>query len=449
SLFSIFLGYSLITLFPEETDLNWRQSMSITAIIWLIYMFIGAIPLFLSGHYNSYLDACFESMSALATTGLVLVNDLDHMAHCYNFWRHFMCFIGGQGIILIGLIIFFKGTSAFKIYVGEGREEKILPNIFKTAKFIWFVSSCYLIIFTLVIGIINIFFNGFSPNRAFFHALCIFMAGWDTAGFAVQSQNINYYHNPLIEILTSLIACLGALNFGLHYSIWTGKIKEIFKNYELKVFLISITILTIFTFLVFSKNSSSLNFFANFRVVSYQLISSHTGVGYSNIDSFSLKNWPELSLIFLVIAMGFGGCSCSTSGGIKMLRIGLIIKEIKKEIKLYTSPTASIIIEKFHHLKDIELADSQVKTSSIILILFIFTYFLGSLIGTFYGYPFLYSIFESTSACANVGLSVGITNPSMPNLLKIVYIFEMYLGRLEFLSVFVFISYLFSLRSKE
>ena len=449
SLFSLSIGYLIVYQFPEESDINWRQGMTIASLIWLIYMFLGAIPLYLSGHYRSYLDSCFESMSALATTGLVLVNDLDHMANSYNFWRHFMCFIGGQGIILLGLLIFFRGASASIIYVGEAREEKILPNVVQTAKFIWVVSMCYLIIFTLILGIINII-HSFSFSRAFFHAICVFMAGWDTAGFAVQTQNIAYYHSPLIDIITSLIVILGAVSFGLHYALWTGKFKEIFKNYEFKTFMISIIFLTLFAYIGFIKFTKNIDFFSSFRIISYHIISGHTGVGYTNGDSFYLKNYlPDFSLIFLIIAMGLGGCSCSTSGGIKMLRIGLILKELKKEVKGYSLPTSTVIVEKFHHIKDISLTDTQVKLSSIILIMFAVTYLIGGIIGTFLGYPFLHSLFESTSACANVGLSVGITNPDMPNLLKLTYIIEMWIGRLEFISVFVFIRFLFSLRSPE
>ncbi|MCM8771511.1 MAG: TrkH family potassium uptake protein [Candidatus Omnitrophica bacterium] len=449
SLLSFSFGYLLIFLYPEESDINWRQAMTITSIIWLVYMFLGAFPLFLSGHYNSYLDSCFESMSALATTGLVLVRDLDHMAYTYNFWRHFMCFIGGQGIVLVGLLIFFKGASAFKIYVGEGREEKILPNVVQTAKFIWLVSICYLIIFTLVLGFINIL-HGIPPSRAFFHALCIFMAGWDTAGFAVQSQNITYYHSGIINIITALIVILGALSFGLHYAVWTGKFREILKNYELKIFLISIMLLIFFSYIGYIKGKEDTDFVSSFRIVSYHIISGHTGVGYTNADSYHFKHhWSEFSLAFLIIAMGLGGCSCSTSGGIKMLRIGLFLKEIKKEIKEFSSPFSTVIVEKFHHIRDISISDAQIKTSIIIVLMYIITYLLGGIIGSFLGYPFLYSLFESTSACANVGLSVGITNPSMPNILKIVYIIEMWIGRLEFISIFVFIKFLFSLRSPE
>jgi trk system potassium uptake protein TrkH len=125
------------------------------------------------------------------------------------------------------------------------------------------------------------------------------------------------------------------------------------------------------------------------------------------------------------------------------------LKELKKEITGYSSPTSTVVVEKFHHIKDISLTDSSVKLSSIMSIIYIATYLIGGIIGTFFGYPFLHSLFESTSAAGNVGLSIGITNPDMPNLLKLTYIIEMWIGRLEFISVFVFIRFLFSLRSPE
>ncbi|MGB9677831.1 MAG: potassium transporter TrkG, partial [Candidatus Ratteibacteria bacterium] len=252
------------------------------------------------------------------------------------------------------------------------------------------------------------------------------------------------------DTITSIIVILGALSFALHYTVWTGKFKEIFKNYEFKIFLTSIIFLTFLAYIGFLKVNKNIDFLSGFRVVFYQIVSGHTGVGYTNIDPYHFKEyWNDFSLIILIIAMGFGGCSCSTSGGIKILRIGLILKEIKKEIKTYCFPFLSVIIEKYHHIKDLTLSDPAIKTSAIILIMYITTYILGGIIGTFFGYPFLYSLFESTSAAANVGLSVGITNPSMPTFLKITYIIEMWMGRLEFISVFVFINYLISLRSPE
>ena len=449
SLVCLAIGNFITYKFPRSPDINWRQGMSIVAFSWIISMFLGAIPLFLSGHYYNYLDACFETMSAFATTGLVVVNDLDHMAYSYNFWRHFMCFIGGQGIILVGLTFLIKGSSGIRIYIGEGREEKILPNIVQTARFIWTVSITYLFIGTAILFSIFIF-HQICPGRALFHAICVFMAGWDTAGFAAQSQNILYYHSPAVEITTGILFVLGAINFGVHYAVWTGRIKELFRNFELKLFFSSIIILFSIVCLGFLKNYPFGNYLSFFRQTFYQLISAHTGVGYTNTTPFYFLNyWSSLALIGIILAMGFGGSSCSTAGGIKVLRIGIFLKGISKEIRKLLSPESTIIVEKYHHIKDVTLEDNQIKNAATIIILYILVYFIGAVIGVFCGYPFIYSLFESVSAAANVGLSVGITNSSMPSLLKITYILEMWLGRLEFISIFVAFGFLFSLRSPE
>lgn len=449
SLICFSVGYLLLLESPKREDLNWRQGMVIVGISWIVAMFLGSIPLFLSGHYNSYLDACFETMSAFATTGLVLVKDLDHISYAHNFWRHFMCFIGGQGIILVALIFFVRGGSALKVYIGEAREEKILPNIVETAKFIWLVSFTYLVIGTSIFTFVGLFHN-MSLGRAFFHGICVFMAGWDTAGFAVQSQNITYYHSPIFELLTVFIFTLGAINFGVHYCVWTGRPKELLKNFELKVFLTSILTLFFILCIGFIKNFPFPNFLSFFRKTFYQLISAHTGTGYSNIySSHFLNYWSPISLIAIIIAMGLGGSSSSTAGGIKIIRIGIFLKGVKKEIKRFTFPESAVVTERFHHIREILLEDTQLKIACILIISYISLYLFGAIVGCFYNYPFLHSLFESVSAAANVGLSVGITSPLMPAGLKITYIFEMWIGRLEFFSILVLFNSLFGIRRKR
>jgi trk system potassium uptake protein TrkH len=449
SLLCLFIGTFLLLKFNEERDLNWRQGMSLVSVSWIIAMLFSAIPLFLSGNYHSYLDSCFDAMSAFATTGLSIANNVDHMAYSYNFWRHFMCFIGGQGIILVALTLFVKGGSAFKVYVGEAREEKIMPNMVQTARFIWFVSLTYLVIGTSILFVVNLLRN-ISAGRALFHAICLFMAGWDTAGFSVQTQNVLYYHSPAVEIVTAMIVLLGAVNFGVHYAVWTGRPKELAKNFELKLFMFSILGLFALICAGFVRNFPFVSYISVFRTTFYQLLSAHTGVGYSNIyvQDF-LHYWSPLALMGLIIAMGLGGSSSSTAGGIKILRIGLFFKGIKKEIRVLTSPESAVTVERFHHIKDITVQDNHIKMAVIIILLYITVYIAGGLIGSFYGYPFLTSLFESVSATANVGLSMGITSPAMPNTLKVVYILEMWLGRLEFISVFVMFKFILSLRSPQ
>src|SRR4030043_385201 len=152
---SVIIGMLLVKICRTEKDLNWMQGMVVVSLSWIAAMLIGAIPLYMSGHWNSYLDACFEAMSGFATIGLTLVQDLDHLSYTHNLWRHLIMFIGGQGIVIVALSFFVRGASgAFRMYVGEARDEKILPNVISTSRFIWLVSIVYLILGTLSLGIV-------------------------------------------------------------------------------------------------------------------------------------------------------------------------------------------------------------------------------------------------------------------------------------------------------
>jgi len=442
SAITLLIGVILIQLCRTKEDLDWMQGMIVVSLSWLVAMFLGALPLYLSGHWKSYLDACFEAMSMFTTTGLALVRDLDHLSYTHNLWRHLGNFIGGQGIAIVALSFFVKGTSgAFKMYIGEGRDERLLPNVINTARFIWLISIVYLILGTLILGIIGISI-GMKPANAFFHGVCIFMAGFDTAGFAPQSQNILYYHSFLFEAVTIAIMIFGILNFNLHYQLWFGKRKEIWKNIETRVFFISVIGLFFITAVGLNKLGVYPKAIVLFRKGFFQLISGHTTTGYMTVYAGQFINeWGHLAMIGLICAMAIGGCSCSTAGGIKILRIGIFLKALKQDIKRIILPEKAVISQMFHHIKDIFLEDKQVRSALLITLIYIGLYILGAVIGTWFGYPFLNSLFESTSAAANTGLSCGITDASMPAALKITYMFQMWAGRLEFMSIFVLIGF--------
>lgn len=439
---ALIIGLILTRLCFTEKDLNWMQGMIVVSLSWIVAMLLGAIPLYLSGHWKSYLDACFDAMSGFATTGLVLVQDLDHLSFTHNFWRHLIMFIGGQGIVIVALSFFVRGFSgAFKMYVGEARDERILPNVISTARFIWLVSITYLILGTLALGVVGIL-NGMKAINAFFHGTCVFMAAFDTGGFAPQSQNILYYHSLPFEIVTIIIMFLGAINFKLHYHLWTGNRREIIKNIETVTLFITIMI----TFMITAVGLSQLGTYPKaillFRKGFYQLISGHTGTGYMTIYARQFINeWGNLALVGITIAMALGGGTCSTTGGIKMLRIGIIFKALKEDIKRIILPEKAMVVQKFHHIKDIFLEDKQARSALLITLAYLLLYGLGAIVGMLFGYPFLNALFESTSAAGNVGLSCGITDASMPTVLKLTYIIQMWAGRLEFMSIFALIGF--------
>jgi trk system potassium uptake protein TrkH len=439
---SLVLGLILTKLCFTEKDLNWMQGMIVVSLSWLVAMFLGAIPLYLSGHWKSYLDACFDAMSGFATTGLVLVQDLDHLSFTHNLWRHLIMFIGGQGIVIVALAFFVKGASgAFRMYVGEARDERVLPNVIHTARFIWLVSIVYLILGTIALGIVGIL-NGMKTFNAFFHGVCVFMAAFDTGGFSPQSQNILYYHSLPYEIVTVIIMILGAINFKLHYHIWMGNRKEILKNIETVTLFITVLITFCITAVGLMQVGAYPKASILFRKGFYQLISGHTGTGYQTIyPSQFINDWSQLAIVGVIIAMALGGAVCSTTGAIKMLRVGIIFKALVEDIKRIILPEHAIVVQKFRHIKEIFLEDKQVRSALIITLAYLLLYALGTLTGMFFGHPFLNSLFESTSAAANVGLSCGVTNINMPAALKITYIFQMWAGRLEFMSVFTLIGF--------
>lgn len=439
-LFCFSLALILNVICYTEKDLSWMQGMLVVSLCWLVGMLISAIPLYLSGHFASFLDACFDGMSGFATTGLTLIQDLDHLSYSHNFFRHLIMFVGGQGIVVIALTFLVRGASgAFKMYVGEAREERVLPNIISTARFIWGLSLVYLLLGSMALAIVaNL--GGIPFPRALFHGICIFMAAFDTGGFAPQSQNVLYYHSLAFEITTMVIMILGAINFNLHYVVLTGNRKEIYKNIEIRTFLFTVMV-ALFAVFLSLKNTTYFSPLCLFRKGFYQLISAHTGTGYVTVYSQQfIREWTPLALVFLILAMSLGGGTCSTTGGIKSLRIGLFFKAILQDVKRIILPESTQVFEKFHHIKEIILEDRYLRTSLLVFLAYLFLYGLGTVVGVALGYPFLESLFESTSAGANVGLSCGITTPEMPNLLKIVYIFQMWTGRLEFMSVFTLVA---------
>ena len=440
---ALIFGLILTKLCFTEKELSWMQGMIVVSLSWLAVMLLSAIPLYLSGHYQAYLDSCFETMSGFTTTGLTLAQDLDHLSHTHNLWRHLGPFIGGHGMIIITLSLFLRGSAgAFKLYVGEAREEKLLPNIIHTARYIWLISITYLLLSTLILGMVGIFSLGLAPAESFFHGACIFMAGFDTAGFAPRSQNILYYHSLLYECIIIVIILMGALNFNFHYQLWKGNCREVWKNIETKSFFISIMLLFFITSLGLKQAGIYPQLIAFFRKGFFQFISGHTTTGYMTIYAQQFINeWGDLALVAIICAMALGGCICSTAGGIKMLRVGIIVKALKQDLKRIILPERAIVEQKFHHIKEIFLDDKQVRSALLITLAYLALYGLGAIMGMLFGYPFLNSLFESTSAAGNVGLSCGITDPGMPAALKITYIIQMWAGRLEFMSVFTLIGF--------
>jgi trk system potassium uptake protein TrkH len=441
-LFAI-LGVAGIRFAPSESTLNWSHGMVVVAFTWLIVPVIGAVPLLLSGHFGRPLDALFDAVSGLTTTGLSLLSDVDHLASSLNFWRHLLQFLGGQGIILAALSIF-AGTGGITLYFGEARDERILPSVTSTARFIWAVSVVHLLFGVTALGLVGWLVLGFDIDRAVFHGLMTFFAGFDTGGFSPQSTSIGYYHSAIFEGVTSVLMVAGAMSFGLHYSLWRGPRRAVFANLETRTILSTFGFTMVLTLLGLAATGVFASVAGLTRHGFFQILSAHTGTGFSTVSSVELAQWGGLAFGGMALAMALGGMGSSTAGGVKSMRIGLTIKTVVNQIRQVLLPEHAVVGTAYRQSGRKHLTPNLTQSVMTISLLYVALYLLGAGIGLAYGIPLQEALFESVSASANVGLSVGVTDPSMPILLELVYMLQMWAGRLEFVAVFSLLGFLYA-----
>ncbi|GAV31982.1 trk-type K+ transport systems, membrane components [Coriobacteriaceae bacterium EMTCatB1] len=425
-----------------DKDLEWSHGLVVASGSWVVATALGALPHFLSGHEGSYLDAMFDVMSGYTTTGLYLLQDLDHVSHGLNMWRHVLTYAGGQGIVVIALAFLFRGTAgAYKVYVGEGKDERLLPNVINTARAIWLVSLVWLAFGWIALSVTGLAL-GQSPVRAILHGLWVFMGAWSTGGFAPQSYNTMYYHSVVFEVLSVIVFIAGSFNFALHWAVWTGKRAEIRKNIETVSFAITLTTLVLLATFVLARNGVYSDAVILARKSFYQLASGHTTTGFSTIFSRAfVTQWGPVGMLATTIAMAIGASACSTAGGIKGIRVGIIAKAFFHDVRKMLSPESAVVRTKYHHVRDIALEDPIVRTAMTITLAYVVMYLIVTVVGVLHGYPVVEAAFEGVSAASNTGLSCGVTLPSMPAAMKVAYMVAMWLGRLEFMSVFALIGY--------
>lgn len=437
---ALLIGAALINIDIHAGRVSHTHAFAITALGWLGAAAVGAVPLALSGNYSSYLDALFDAISGLTVSGLTLAADLDHMAHAHNMWRHLMQFIGGQGIVVaaLSLAVGLRG-GAFSLYFAEGRDERILPNVLHTARFIWFVTAVYVVFGTVTLfGVMS--HLGMSPGRGVLHAFWISVAAFDTGGFAPQRMNLMYYHSYLVELIALFLMAAGSLNFALHARVWAGAPGELWKSIETRVLAGAIAVMSMLVVLGAKAEGAFTGTFGIFRRSVFQVISGHSAGHQTVYGNQLLHDFGGAALIAIIIGMGIGGSLSSTGGGIKALRLGVIGKSIVLYIKQALAPNSATIRARYHHLGPRVLTPEVTGMATTMFVLYIATYVTGAVIGAAYGYSMPEALFESVSATANSGLSIGVTSPSMPTGLKLTYMFQMWAGRLEFVAVLVLVA---------
>ncbi|HEY5684072.1 MAG TPA: potassium transporter TrkG [Acidimicrobiia bacterium] len=420
----------------------WSHGMVVVALAWLLVPALGALPLYLSHHYGTVLDAYFDAMSGLTTTGLAVISDVDHLPVSINVWRHTLQFLGGQGIVLAALT-FFSASGALSLFQAEGREERIFPSVGTTARFIWLVSISHAVVGITILTIDGIVVQGFHAWRSLLHATTVFMAAFDTGGFSPQSTSIAYYHSPIFEMMVAVLMVAGAMSFGLHHALWNRR-KNLGANLEIRTILATFAITLFVTMAGLAAADVFDGTLGLTRRGFFQVLSAHTGTGFATVSSAELARWGGLAFAGMTVAMALGGMSSSTAGGVKSLRVGLTIRSLFDTVREVLLPERTVVPNTFQQYGQQQLTPRLGQSVMTVSLLFVALYLFGAAVAIAYGYDLQSALFESVSASAAVGLSVGVTSPDMPALLQIVMIFQMWIGRLEFVAVFALLGFVVS-----
>jgi trk system potassium uptake protein len=427
--------------------LTWAHGMVTVALAWLVGAILAAIPLHLSGHYDDLLSSLFEGMSGLTTTGLSVINDLDHTDLSMDLYRHLLHFAGGQGIIIVVLSLFAAGSGSIgTLYFSEARDDRILPNFIRTARFIFRVAATYAVIGTTAL-FVTLVVAGFAPGRAFYHGFLLFLGAFDTGGFSPMQASAAYYHSVGVEAVMIGLMLAGAISFGLHFQLWRGDPKQVLRHLETRTLAISTSLFFVVVCFGLLRGGTYDGVVPLLRKGLFTLVAALSSAGYQvNVGETYLTDWGVLAPAAIVAAMAIGGMASSTAGGIKAMRVGLAAKTLLHDVRKILQPEAALVVTTYHAGKRRVLRDDTARAVTSVLLLFVVTYLFGALVGLAYGgYDITQTLFESVSATSNIGLSIGVTAPDMPRGLMAVYLVQMWLGRLEFVAVFALVGYLVAL----
>ncbi|MEC7127485.1 MAG: TrkH family potassium uptake protein [Bacteroidota bacterium] len=431
SLITISFGFLLRFLTKDEknAEIKKRDGYLIVVSGWLCMTFFGTLPYLLTDSIPSFTDAFFETMSGFTTTGSTILDEIESLPKSILFWRSMTQWIGGMGIIVLTIAILpLLGIGGMELFVAEApgpTKDKIHPRIKETAKRLWIIYFSLTALETVVL-----MFFGLS----FFDAINHSLTTTSTGGFSTKQESIAAFQNPFVEAVIVIFMFLAGTNFTMIYFGLKMKFRKIVNNDEFKWYLSAVFVL-ILLLSFYRTHTSSSDFIHAFREISFQVVSIITTTGYATAD-YTL--WGSF-LTFIFFLFLFSGASAgSTSGGIKIVRIILLIKNGLLEFKRRLHPKAVIPV----------MLNKQVISSTItynllaFIFLYLFVFTLGSIFLSFLGVDMLTSISAVASAVGNVGPGIADVGPSssfsqLPTSAKWILSLLMLMGRLELFTVCV------------
>jgi trk system potassium uptake protein TrkH len=412
----------------ERPNIKKREAALIVTVGWLVMSVTGALPYLLSGSIVSFTDAFFESMSGYTTTGASVITNLDVIAPDILLWRSVTHWIGGMGIIVLAVAILpLLGIGGMQLFGAESSgisTDKISPRITDTAKRLWLIyvglTVSQIICLTLA-------------GMGMFDSICHSFATVATGGFGTRNDSMAGF-SPLIQYITAFYMVLGGVNFPLFYFLLKGRFGRLWKDDELRAYIF--VIVTVSLLVMFYIGSQfNLGWGEAFRHALFQVVSIITTTGFYTSD-YTLWG-PAMNMLFFMLLF-VGAMAGSTTGGIKIVRHVVLIKNMTLELRRQLHPSAILPVR----LNGRSLPQEVSNQVTTFVMVYIVLWVIGSLVVTFTGVDLVTSISSIATCMGNTGPGLSGVGPAtnfekLPDVAIWTLSFAMLLGRLELFTALI------------
>lgn len=416
---------------PTSKEPRIKESFAIVTLGWVIAAAIGALPFVFYGTCPTYSDAFFETMSGLTTTGATVIGNIDVQPNGILFWRSFLHWLGGMGIIVLFIAVLpsvgVGGSRLFRAEVPGPLPERIVPRIKETAKTLWLIYVGFTVVETVLLCLGGMgFFD--SVNHAF--------ATMATGGFSTKAASVGAWTSPGIHWIIAVFMLLAGVNFTLYFRALSGRsLRVFFHDAEFKFYVSLIITATVLVTLNLFVSGNFRSLAEAFRHSAFQVVSIITTTGFTTVD---FDMWPSFSKAILMTLMFIGGCAGSTAGAIKVGRILVLLKHGYKEIFQFIYPRAVTLPK----INGSPVPHGMQNTICAFFFLYIFTFIGAAIIMTGFGLDLVSACSAVAATLGNVGPGLVVVGPTLtyqpiPALGKWVLSACMLLGRLELFTVLV------------
>ncbi|MBR5155043.1 MAG: TrkH family potassium uptake protein [Clostridia bacterium] len=424
------LGFLLKSIKVNNRSMYAKEGLVTVSLSWILLSIFGALPFIVSGSIPNYIDALFETVSGFTTTGATILTDVEVLPKSMLLWRSFTHWIGGMGV-LVFLMSLMKLSGGNNIYLLKAESTgpavgKIVPRIQSSTKILYGIYTAL-----TVIEMVLLLIGGMKP----FDAITVSFGTAGTGGFAILNSSLADYTSYQQSIVTVFMLLFG-VDFSLYYLLLIRKFRDVAHSEEVRVYLgiVFISILLIWINIAGSFDS----IWTSLKHSSFQVASIITTTGYVT-DNFDL--WPEFSKALLVMLMFVGACAGSTGGGIKVCRIMILLKTIVKELKVTIHPKSTHKITMNGRIVEHE----TVRSVNVYIMAYIIIYTIAMLVISFDNFDFTTNFTAVAATINNIGPGLGMVGPignfsAYSGLSKIVFILNMFIGRLEVFPMLILFS---------